>query len=184
MWKKSAKQKLNIKQYFPMIIMLIVGLLFFIEGVQDCILLINPNNRGVLEYHGAFKICERNIFRNTSYEFELDNGDTIYIPSEYLLHNEIDLAEFEELKFKYSSHKDIFGRFLHIGISITSVDEKVVFVDENYVEEDSIFGIVTYLIIGILTVIVSIIPFLDLNVVLRLFRLFWGKRQRKTIRDK
>ncbi len=179
MWKKSAKQKLKIKQCFPILIMLMVGLLFLIEGIQDCILLINPNNKGIFEYHGTFKICEKNIFRNTSYEFVLDNGDTIYIPSEYLLQNEINIAEFEELKFKYSSHKDIFGRFLHLGVSITSVDENVVFVEDNYVKEDSIFGIITYLIIGFLTVIVSIIPFLNFNVVLWLFRCFCGKRQRK-----
>ena len=154
----KKKYKKNIGTYFCMTIVFVVGLLFLLDATQSNDTLKNWNNNGVVKYQGDYTFFEQKYYRNTVYEFVLGNGDTIIVPCEYILYSNVNFESFEFLSFKYSSNKNIIKNGTHTCISMSTIDEDIVFVQEEFMRKDiRSMSIICY-VIGIICIVLVIIP--------------------------
>lgn len=146
---------LKIKPAIGAIVILVFGVLFVIQGVQDGITLRKWDSGEVLEYQGEFVFSEKKYARNTNYIFVLGNGDTISCDS----FGE-DIADIKRLNFRYTRHVNILGDGAHTAVSIASIDNNYVFLQEEVSKRDICIGATAWSVLGFVSIFVSASPWL------------------------
>ena len=83
---------------------LVIFLLFFVLfAVQHGLVYAHTNSNELYEYSGHFELKEIRKLRNTTYQFILDNGDTIAANPDIMQYNQR-IEEFTELHFLYTAN--------------------------------------------------------------------------------
>lgn len=100
----------------------IIFLLFFVLlAVRHGSVYARTNSNTLYEYSGHFELEEIRKLRNTTYQFKLDNGDTIAAnPDIMQYHQRID--EFNELHFLYTANT---------AVEITTLDRTKIFLSKD-----------------------------------------------------
>lgn len=130
--------KRKIKSSVFWVIVFFVGLFLLSEAVKFQVMLSDLDDDTISEYCGYYTVCEKGPREyNKRYIVELGNGDKLEIPNIYVDYDKI-FEKGNMATFRYSRQKfvSIFG--LHSqGISITSVDKTIVYLDENTATDDA-----------------------------------------------
>ncbi|MBQ8574696.1 MAG: hypothetical protein IJ447_01450 [Clostridia bacterium] len=111
-------------------VIFLVGVFVLSEAIKFQVMLSDLDNDNVVEYCGGYTVYVKGARPSTRrYIVELENGDTLEIT--YIDDND----QFENndvANFKYSRQRFVSTLGLHSeGISISSVDGAVVYLDEN-----------------------------------------------------
>lgn len=156
--KRKKQKRLNIGTGVCLLALFVVGFLFLFEAIQDWVTLNNWDSGNILEYQGNYLYAERKYLRNTNYIFALDNGDTVSTPCEYIVGDNTELKNNSELRFRYLSHKDVFGWGTHTAISIKSMDNGHVFLQEELTKETIKSETLAFFLIGFACTFIAMLP--------------------------
>ncbi|MBO5836865.1 MAG: hypothetical protein J6Q92_03130 [Oscillospiraceae bacterium] len=158
MLKKYKKQPLPTSSFLFIIGLLVAGCVFIFESLQCFGIIYNWDNNGTSEYYGQYMLSKEHFLRNTNYKFVLENGDILTVPCEYAINT--DFENYPKLAFRYASQKSIFTLGKYRVVSIQSKDGGCLFVEENTTTQEMRLGAVGFMIIGVLCVLVSCLPFI------------------------
>ena len=149
----GKKQKKKITDILTACILIAIMVVFTLYSVHDIALCVNTTSERNCEYSGSFKLNESRRTRNTTYIFTLANGDVITANPDIMEHHQR-LDEFEELKFSYTSFRNI-PFFTYTAVSITTIDGEINFLSANDTITEAKLGIVAFVVI--IGIIVSVI---------------------------
>ena len=100
---------------------LVVFLLFFVLfAVHNGLVYSHTNSNELYEYSGHFELKEIRKSRNATYQFILDNGDTIAANPDIMQHNQT-IKEYTDLHFLYTANT---------AVEITTLDETTYFLSK------------------------------------------------------
>ena len=156
--KHCRKRRAHINKKIICIWLLVqfIGYLFVFEGIRLICVVKNINDQNIIRATCRFDLSEIRRSRNSSYDFRLDNGDKIWIPSEMLEHEEI-IDTQEQLTFIYVAPKGGI-HFSYECIDITSEDGRIHFIDQEFAIKEVKLGIITNLIMAAPLLILCYIP--------------------------
>lgn len=100
----------------------IVLLFFVLFAVQHGLVYAHTNSNELYEYSGHFELKEIRRSRNTTYQFILDNGDTIAANPDIMQYNQR-IDEFTELHFLYTANTAVQITTLDGAINFLSMDD-------------------------------------------------------------
>lgn len=149
-------QKGKIGTWISLILFFLIGLIFIVEAILLTVCIKDLRDGEEKTYQGSYEITRKDFLRDTRYVFTLDNGDTFAVDAEHLANKDVLIETNSELRFLYSSHKSLFSG-CYTGISVVSLDESIIFVQESAVKEDMKGGVLVYFIIGIPTVLFAVL---------------------------
>lgn len=124
------------------------------KAVNHWLTLRDWENGNVVSYQDNYTLQIINLGRNTTYNFVLQNGDSIRVPSEYIDNREeLKLLQnsgcLPKMLFHYSRHKSCIDFGLCIPISITSIPDETTYVDETTMITAMHDEIFLYIILGV-----------------------------------
>ncbi len=149
--KITSKKKFgNITSVCILSIIILVLTLYF---VQDIAIFVHTNSGRNCEYSGSYELRKIHRTRNTTYQFTLENGDTVTaIPGK--IENNQRIEDFDELKFSYTLFKTA-PFFTHTAVSITTTDGEICFLSIDDTLAEARLGIWTFaILIGIIVSVV------------------------------
>ena len=132
--RKEAREKAT--NCLWLIILVFITFYFSMMAIQNMSLLGNGKNTKCKIFTGEYNFEVIETWRNVVYRFNLYNGDSIDIPSEYLDNSALSyLREHNHkiLTFKYSSIKTPL-RNSYPGVSIDSIRDETSYLDESFTE--------------------------------------------------
>ena len=141
--------------WITLILFFLIGLIFIVEAILLTVCIKDLRDGEEKTYQGSYEITRKDFLRDTRYVFTLSNGDTIEVDGEQLFNEDMFIETNSDLKFLYSSHKSLFSG-CYTGISVVSLDENTIFVQESAVREDMESGALVYFIVGIPTVLFAV----------------------------
>ena len=101
---------------------LVIFLLFFVLfAVQHGLVYAHTNSNELYEYSGHFELKEIRKLRNATYQFILDNGDTIAAKPDIMQYNQR-IEEFTDLHFLYTANT---------AVEITTLDGATYFLSKD-----------------------------------------------------
>ena len=125
MSKKSTQaRRVRVKRFSDFLTssFLIIILLFFVLlAVHYGSIYARTNSNELYEYSGHFELEEIHKLRNTTYQFKLDNGDTIAANPDIMQYNQR-IDEFCELHFLYTANT---------AVEITTLDGTTIFLSKD-----------------------------------------------------
>ena len=125
MSKKSTQaRRVRAARFSDLIVggFLVVFLLFFVLfAVRHGLVYTHTNSNELYEYSGHFELKEIRKSRNTTYQFILDNGDTIAANPDIMQYNQR-IEEFTELHFLYTANT---------AVEITTLDGATYFLSKD-----------------------------------------------------
>ena len=129
----------------------VVFLLFFILfAVHHGLVYAHTNSNELYEYSGHFELKEIRKSRNTTYQFILDNGDTIAANPDIMQYNQR-IEEFTELHFLYTANT---------AVEITTLDGATYFLSKDDSTTEALGGIYLGSFFALLTLAINIIYWL------------------------
>ena len=148
---KSKTQKST--DILTVCILIVIMVVFTLYAVHDIVLCVHTSSGRNCEYIGSFELSESRRTRNTTYKFTLANGDVITADSS-MIEKHQSLDEFDELKFSYTSFRNI-PFFAYTAVSITTVDGEISFLSVNDTIAEAKLGIGVFaVIIGIIVLVI------------------------------
>lgn len=135
-----------------------VGLLFLISSIRSILVWKNLNDNELLYYRGNCVVTQKHFLRNTTYVFALENGDVVSVPSEHLRSHDM-LQNKSNLSLVYVGPRAINGYGIigsYTGVSISTLDDGLSFLDSQSVGQDIKSGVFVYLIISVVSLSVSL----------------------------
>ena len=158
--KKNNKNiRFFIKKSISVFLLILVGFIILIDGVQDAMVLKNWSTTGLIEYTGVFEFEKRKPLRSTYYHFTLENGEEImFFPENFSGDESIFLGE-NELCFKYSSNKWFFRFNKFEGVSISTLDGRII-QSEEIGEKDVRLGAIIGVVLGSTVILITTVPFI------------------------
>lgn len=156
---KTKKIIRIIKSYFAFFIFFLVGLYPLSEAIKLQVMLSDLDKDAVSEYCGSYTVYVKGSRPSTKrYIVELENGDTLEIHPTYI-ENYKRFKSDDIARFKYSRQKFVSTLGLHHqGISITSVDKTIVYMDENTATDEAKGKIILMYFISFLVFTVALLP--------------------------
>ena len=132
---------------------LVIFLLFFVLfAVQHGLVYAHTNSNELYEYSGHFELKEIRKLRNTTYQFILDNGDTIAANPDIMQYNQR-IEEFTELHFLYTANT---------AVEITTLDGATYFLSKDDSTAEALGSIYLGSSFAVLMLAISIIYWLCL----------------------
>lgn len=179
--RSRIKTKRKFSEVFAIIILAIISLFYLVEGVQDLDTVIRWDSADIPEYTGSYSFSVKKPYRNTTYVFELANGDTIYAPSEYL-NPESNIEAFDKLTFRYASHKKISLLGLHYScVSIESMDGEHITIANERIKNEFILGVIASFVLGVLSATLLLMVSLKPDIVIGIVRRIRKLHRRKNV---
>lgn len=156
---KTKKLIRIIKSYFAFFIFFLVGLYPLSESIKFQVMLSDLDKDAVSEYCGGYTVYVKGSRPSTKrYIVELENGDTLEMHPTYI-DNCNQFKSDDIARFKYSRQKFVSTLGLHRqGISITSVDKTIVYMDENTATDEAKGKIILLYFISFLVFTVALLP--------------------------
>lgn len=111
-------------------------------------------NGNTVFYQGNYTLQIINLGHNTTYNFVLQNGDSIRVPSEYVDNREeLKLLQnsdcLPKMLFHYSRHKSCIDLGMCVPLSITSIPDGTTYVNETTMITAMHNEIFLYIILGV-----------------------------------
>lgn len=169
-YQKRREIYIKVSNCLILSIFLIVGVVFLVSAVQNVMIVCNMDNKNVLCYCGDYKVTQKHPPRNTTYEFTLGNGDVFSVPSELLRNSDV-LMEKPVLSFVYAGPRHIYRYGIiggYTGVSISTDDGSVLFLDPYDSEEDVKAGAFVFFLIAIACISLPLLRFWPINLRLKI----------------
>ena len=130
----------------------IISLFFVLFTVNHSVVYAHTNSNKLYEYSGHFELKEIRKLRNTTYQFILDNGDTITANPDIMQYNQR-IEEFAELHFLYTANT---------AVEITTLDGATYFLSKDDSTTEALGNIYLGSFFAVLMLAISIIYWLCL----------------------
>ena len=130
----------------------IILLFFVLLAVRHGLVYAHTNSNELYEYSGHFELKEIRKLRNTTYQFILDNGDTIAANPDIMQYNQR-IEEFTELHFLYTANT---------AVEITTLDGATYFLFKDDSTTEALGNIYLSSFFAVLMLAISIIYWLCL----------------------
>ena len=131
----------------------VISLLFFVLfAIHHGLVYVHTNSNELYEYSGHFELKEIRKLRNTTYQFILDNGDTIAVNPDIMQYNQR-IEEFTELHFLYTANT---------AVEITTLDGVTYFLSKDDSTTEALGGVYLGSFFAILMLVINIIYWLCL----------------------
>lgn len=154
------------------VILFLVGIIFLYESISNVVELHNLQNGKYLEYQGQYSFQKKEYWRNTNYIFTLKNGHSIVVVNENSVFADDILQTHMNLKFKYTSHVDVF-KGKRTAVYISTIDDKTILLQIDDAITDLRLGAIVCLIISSPCIIIPLI------VILCEFKLYKALKKKK-----
>ena len=129
MSKKSTQaRRVRVKRFSDFLTssFLVIILLFFVLlAIHYGSIYARANSNELYEYSGHFELEEIRKLRNTTYQFKLDNGDTIATNPDIMQYNQR-IDEFNELHFLYTANTAVEITTLDGPTILLSKDDSII----------------------------------------------------------
>ena len=130
----------------------IILLFFVLFAVRHGLVYAHTNSNALYEYSGHFELKEIRKLRNTTYQFILDNGDTIAANPDIMQYNQR-IEEFTELHFLYTANT---------AVEINTLDGATYFLSKDDSTTEALGNIYLGSFFAVLMLAISIIYWLCL----------------------
>ena len=127
-------------------------LCFVLFAVRHGLIYARTNSNELYEYSGHFELKEIRKIRNTTYQFVLDNGDTIAANPDIMQYNQR-MEEFAELHFLYTAST---------AVEIATLDGAICFLSKDDSTTEALGNIYLGSFFAVLMLAISIIYWLCL----------------------